>query len=252
MVAQHQKCQTGTKQDQVWSDVCSSYVLVWLLAFDRFDIRFIPRYMIRQRLPAVPDDDKFRSLLDRLNHAHSVELDAAFERGREAGRQETFAGIKTKLAAWSDLVAEISSVADNGLNISDEAVAEEIDVLAAEAGVRAPPGSVKPIIANLIGERPGLMTVDIRRITKIKPNSIRGTLWTLSAQDKIIERREGRWYPVAQKNEVEAGADDGDAEAQTNEAAGEMSMGDAPTASEEAVKRDRFQFTLARSAKRDR
>lgn len=148
-------------------------------------------------------DDKFLELLNQLTHAHKVQLDAAFERGRAAGRREMRAELRDEMRALRYLFEEEA-------NDPDPSDQEEAEIASPEEsdpdqGHRAPPGSVKPIILDLIHGQPGLTTVEIRAMTKLKPNSIRGTLWTLSAQDKVIERRNGRWYPTWNGDEA-AGA----------------------------------------------
>ena len=44
---------------------------------------------------------------------------------------------------------------------------------------RASPGSVKPVILDLIAKNPGITSADLQRRSGAKMNSVRGTLWTI-------------------------------------------------------------------------
>lgn len=115
-------------------------------------------------------------------------LTEAFEAGRVVGREESaaeFREFRNKLAHILDA----------------EPVQAGPIAMEHQAGGRATPGSVKPAILNLIIANPGLSQDEIQQKTGFKPNSVRGTLWTLSAQDKAIHKVSGYWYPGPEKEE---------------------------------------------------
>ena len=57
---------------------------------------------------------------------------------------------------------------------------------------KAPPGTVRPAILNIIMNSGGLQTEQIIRATGFKENSVRGTISTLAKEGKI-ERRLNGW-----------------------------------------------------------
>ena len=175
----------------------------------------------------------FFGLLEQAGLAHKKLLDEAFERGREVGRSEAMAEFKARLAGLTDTLIRSDAEAPESEQPTDKGVGAEREAEVQDTK-RASPGSVKPTIAKLVSERPGITTRDVERLTGFKLNTIRGTIWTLQ-KEGVIERREEGIYPLAPKHEADAGANNGDAEAQTNEAAGEMSVPDAPTASVEGA-----------------
>lgn len=175
-------------------------------------------------------EEKFSELLAQLDHAHKVRTDAAFERGREVGRQEALAELKQTLSGF---LASDGTVEPGWAPLNQHVLPTPTDTPIDEAPKRrASPGSVKPAITQYVLEHPGSTTEEVRKHTGAKSNSVRGTLWTLTTEG-MIERRDGRWFPVVQKNEAIDAANSGDTQAQKNEAAGEMSEPDAPTASVE-------------------
>ena len=106
----------------------------------------------------------------------------AFEAGRTLGRREAAGALRERLMRVVDL--ETGEAPDAGDYPLDDDVTPQ----------RAAPGSVKPIILNLVLTKPGLTTSEIQQETGVKFNSARGTLWTLS-QEKVVVRRLGRWFP---------------------------------------------------------
>jgi hypothetical protein len=66
------------------------------------------------------------------------------------------------------------------------------DPNAAVARTKAPPGTVKPAILNLVQQSSGVTTEHIIGTTGFKENSVRGTLSTLAKEDRI-ERRGNEW-----------------------------------------------------------
>lgn len=127
--------------------------------------------------------------IDQIKASASASFDQllseAFEAGRVIGRGEAASELRNKLADFLDV----------------EPVAAGPIIMEHQAGGRATPGSVKPTILNLIIENPGLSQDEIQQKTGFKPNSVRGTLWTLSAQDKAIHKVSGYWYPGPEKEE---------------------------------------------------
>ena len=125
---------------------------------------------------------------------------SAFESGREAGRVEATRELKTKLYGVLNEGTE-----DLPEPASAEQIAREdrIGVIAEYASTgdkpqsRAAPGSVKPLILmNLLSDRGhGLEMQEVADRNGIKFNSVRGTLYALSA-DGLAERRDGRWFPT--------------------------------------------------------
>lgn len=121
-------------------------------------------------------------------------LQEAFEAGRALGRTEAAADLKAKISGLlgSDVASVTGTVAAPVSRTVEPSVSSE---------KRATSGSVKPTIARIIAEAvdTGLTTEEVVTITGFKPNSVRGTLWGLG-NDGLAVKREGRWFPVAGKN----------------------------------------------------
>ena len=133
-------------------------------------------------------------------------LREAFEAGRSVGREESRTEFRRKLNGL--LVgdettdgAPSTGGGEVGLTKSVGAVGPDVQPVE-DNGKRATPGSVKPTISKLVLDEPGLSVGDIQKRTGFKHNSVRGTLWTLSATDKVIERRGDGWFPVAKRDEA--------------------------------------------------
>ncbi|WP_143132141.1 hypothetical protein [Methylobacterium sp. 174MFSha1.1] len=152
-----------------------------------------------------------RELTDILSElaSHQARLmTEAFEAGRAAGRVEATADILHKIGTilpTGPVVAPMLPIASEAKGEAARPIAPPPAFGGGEDTGRATPGSVKPRVAQLVSERPGITTRQIEDATGFKLNSIRGTLWALHAQDHVIERRNGGWYPSAQKDEA-AGA----------------------------------------------
>lgn len=146
----------------------------------------------------------FFGLLEQAGIAHKKLLDEAFEKGREAGRAEAVAEFKARLAGLTDSLAFEGNAAthsDQNEEQKPSQVRPESQASDQHVAKRASPGSVKPTIAKLVADRPGLTTRELEQITGFKLNSIRGTLWTLQ-NEKVIERRGEQVFPLAQKDEA--------------------------------------------------
>jgi Protein of unknown function (DUF3489) len=61
------------------------------------------------------------------------------------------------------------------------------------APTKAPPGTVRPAILNMIEQSSGVSTEQIMTATGFKENSVRGTLSTLHKERKIARNAEGQW-----------------------------------------------------------
>ena len=122
--------------------------------------------------------------LDTIVSASALLIREAFEAGRHAGRAEASADLKAKLADFLSSGQGAPSTESPGRAVmsSDE---------------RATQGSVKPKIVQLVAESAatGTTATEITNRTGFKPNTVRGTLWTLGHEGSIFKRA-GRWYPV--------------------------------------------------------
>jgi len=120
-------------------------------------------------------------------------LQEAFEAGRVIGRDE----------AALDLRAKIDGVLAAGPRQASAPVKAIAPHKASHSGKRAHSGSVKPTISGMIEKAPNGLTADeIHTATNFKPNSIRGTLWTLGNEGLTV-RRDGRWYWKAKSSSPE-------------------------------------------------
>lgn len=61
------------------------------------------------------------------------------------------------------------------------------------APAKAPPGTVRPAILNMIEQSSGVSTEQIMTATGFKENSVRGTLSTLHKERKIARNADGQW-----------------------------------------------------------
>ncbi len=127
----------------------------------------------------APGESALRNL-DSIITASTELIREAFEAGRNAGRAEAD-DLRAKMAAL------ISVDVATPLPL-------RATTMVVSSGDRATQGSVKPTIAKLIAESAAGMTPgEIIEVTGFKPNSVRGTLWTLM-HDGAIVKREGRWH----------------------------------------------------------
>jgi len=128
-------------------------------------------------------------------------LEKAFEAGRAVGREEATAELRARL---SDLVGplEAAPTAPEPKRVFASGSFTLPRYGAPAEGARATPGTVKPAIFNLIRSHPnGIRQDDIRRLSDVKANSIRGTLYSLQ-KDGVIERRGERWFAMPETNEA--------------------------------------------------
>jgi hypothetical protein len=117
-------------------------------------------------------------------------LQEAFEAGRGVGRGEAAADLKAKIVG-------LLSIADQSATTDTEELIITPDLAAVASNGRAAQGSVKPTIARMIvdGAQAGVTSEEITTRTGFKPNTVRGTLWTLGNEGLAVKRG-GRWYPV--------------------------------------------------------
>jgi len=122
-------------------------------------------------------------------------LREAFEAGRAMGREEAAADLRAKISGLlgSDIAVVTATVTPATVSAAPPVGSDK----------RATSGSVKPTITRIIAEaaEAGLTTEDVVSTTGFKPNSVRGTLWALG-NEGIAVKRNGRWFPVAGKNEA--------------------------------------------------
>jgi hypothetical protein len=108
----------------------------------------------------------------------------------DAGRQTGGDDVR---AALSHFLHHVPAADEDIMPMPERSDTEIAAVVATEG--RAAPGSVKPAILNAIRQSPGVTIADIRARTGAKPNSVRGTLWTLQ-KEELIERKGARYFPV--------------------------------------------------------
>ena len=101
----------------------------------------------------------------------------------DAGRQTGGDDVR---AALSHFLHHVPAADEDIMPMPERSDTEIAAVIATEG--RAAPGSVKPAILNAIRQSPGVTIADIRARTGAKPNSVRGTLWTLQ-KEELIERK---------------------------------------------------------------
>lgn len=127
------------------------------------------------------------SIISEAAESQQAAIREAFEAGRAIGQQAAD-DLREKLA-------ELLSVNQTGRTAHPDPVEPAPKTKAETPKKRAPTGSVKPAIVKVIAESPKGVTADeIVGLTGFKPNSVRGTLWTLNNEGTIV-KRQGRWFP---------------------------------------------------------
>jgi hypothetical protein len=139
--------------------------------------------------------DALEAIIQDAESSIRGKLMAAFDAGREVGRQEASSELKAKLAGLLDI--EERQVPYN-VALAKSSAAKVV------VATRAAQGSVKPMILKVIRERWGATSAEIQDATGAKYNSIRGTLWQL-AHDGVIEKQGDKWIVRSQKNEAADG-----------------------------------------------
>lgn len=159
--------------------------------------------------------DRFEQIFQSVADAIRDGLRTAYEAGRESGRQEAAEDLRAKLERVVLSVVPGEHPSGTSSARPDFIVQTDKGPVTVEVKARAVPGSVKPRVLNAVRQTPGATTADIQRRTGAKPNSVRGTLWTLS-NEKLVERRGDGWFPLGQTNEPS----DSQSRADTSEGSG--------------------------------
>lgn len=130
------------------------------------------------------------SIISEAAESQQAAIREAFEAGRAVGQQEASADLMAKITGLLSANQARQTVLPDPVPHPPSPQAEASDK-------RAPTGSVKPAIAKVIAESPKGVTADeIVGLTGFKPNSVRGTLWTLGNEGTIV-KRQGRWFPIS-------------------------------------------------------
>jgi hypothetical protein len=117
-------------------------------------------------------------------------LTEAFEAGRARGREEGERSLRAALAV----------VLDAPGTLSEATAAHEIrPAVPKTVSHRAPPGSVKPLLLDMIQKNPGISTAQMQESSGAKPNSVRGTLYALQSEGLITRDKDG-WHAVQKED----------------------------------------------------
>jgi hypothetical protein len=121
-------------------------------------------------------------------------LQEAFEAGRAFGHQEASVEFQSKIAAVFGLASSGEPPRTNQLAVVGVQPVPSPAAPPPEEG-RAAPGSVKPVILNLLATKSafGITMDEIVQATGIKYNSVRGTLYTLK-QNGEAHRIGLKWF----------------------------------------------------------
>lgn len=145
--------------------------------------------------------DEFEAISAEATDTLDGLLRRAFEAGRVVGRQDAIGVMRARLMQVVDLDVRDIDRAESQLNEPETVEQMAVMMPALSEAARASPGSVKPTILRFVAEHPGMTTAQIQAGTGLKPNSVRGTLWTLGTEN-AIHRVFGKWYPPAKTNEA--------------------------------------------------
>ena len=113
-------------------------------------------------------------------------LERAFAIGREIGYRE---GADSIRAAMSDFLMKRVDIDEHIAPVGTVHEVEIVDSLTLSG--RASPGSVKPVLLEFIRNHPGVTMNDLQEQTGIKPNSVRGTVWSLQKEGLVIKQGNG-------------------------------------------------------------
>ena len=132
---------------------------------------------------------EFNDIISASIEAIRPLLREAYESGRAVGQAEASGALREKI---------------NNLLLSDIGKPDdppEPSRLAPHYGKRAAQGSVKPRIVRILEDSSvGLEMGHICQLTGFKPNSVKGTLWSLS-KEGVAVKRNGRWFHVAKDSD---------------------------------------------------
>lgn len=128
-------------------------------------------------------------------------MQQSYDKGKKEGYAEGYdAGFA---AAQKEIMAMVSGIGKrySGEGIENIRVPSRAITLDDE---RAAPGTVKPAILKLIKEHPdGLSKSQIVNLTGIKPNSVRGTLWSLNQEGVIGKGGRDLWIPIESSEQTD-------------------------------------------------
>jgi hypothetical protein len=125
----------------------------------------------------------------QFGEAATDALRRAYDVGFRAGERYAKDTIRQKLGSIF-LEADIEARATTTADLSADDAATVAD------SARAAPGSIKPRILHMVSDTPGITNKKIEDASGIKPNTVRGTLWTLTQEGKV-ERRGKGWFPIS-------------------------------------------------------
>ncbi len=139
-----------------------------------------------------------------LNAAYNEVLEAIKPAVNAAYKKGYDAGFKAAQDSFMHLIASINTdniPASELIRYPPQEYFQEATPVAQQTSdERATPGTVKPTIIKLLSQHPdGLTTKQITNMTGIKPNSVRGTLWTLQ-QEGAASKSEGGLYRALENN----------------------------------------------------
>jgi hypothetical protein len=130
--------------------------------------------------------------LDSIIAASAEALRPLLREAFEAGRAEASADLKAK-------IADLLSVGQS----TPSSIPSPGRAAPVYSNGRAAQGSIKPMIAKIIVESTtdGLTPGEITHRTGFKPNTVRGTIWTLGQEGAIVKRG-NRWYSSSLPDEL--------------------------------------------------
>lgn len=152
---------------------------------------------------------EIRDIVDDTQSAVLRAIEAAYKRGFEAGKQQgerdAAVGLKARLSA----ILSDDAIAPDAQPQREYAVVNEQVTVGADNDQsdddtgRAAPGTVKPTILSIIANsQNGMLTREVVSATGFKPNSVRGTLWTLHNEGSIEKADSGRWVAAPSVREA--------------------------------------------------
>jgi hypothetical protein len=152
----------------------------------------------------VSDFAMIDAFSDEVTSFVAKAIRTAFQRGVSAGRvmasADTEARINEARHKINSLMESLTTL--KGLTTTLNKRMDDVEGIASQEPSRAPLGSVKPRLLELISRPQGASTGEMETIG-VKHNSIRGTIYALHKAE-LIEKRGDRWF-----RKIEAPADAG-------------------------------------------
>ncbi len=145
-------------------------------------------------------DDTQSAVLQAIEMAYKK----GFDDGKQQGEREAAAGLKARLSAILSDGTPAPVVSHREYEVVNEKVTVGTDNnLDGDETSRAAPGTVKPTILSIIANsQNGMLTREVVSATGFKPNSVRGTLWTLRSEGSIEKADSGRWVATPSVREA--------------------------------------------------